>query len=122
MEKIVIIAHGSPKKEANNLAYIANKLSSILGKNTDDVKVAYLKYGKPSAQEAILDYIKEGVKKIIVHPFFLSTGSHVSFDIPKMIDDFQKQYPEVKIICTKPLGSSDKLALIIRDLIEECGD
>lgn len=122
MEKIVIIAHGSPKKEANNLAPIANKLSSILGKKTDDVKIAYLKYGKPLAQEAILDYIKEGVKKIIVHPFFLSTGSHVSFDIPKIIEDFQKNYPEVQIICTKPFGSSDKLAFIIKDLIEECGD
>ncbi len=120
MEKIVIIAHGSPKKEANNLTHIANKLALILGKNTEDVKIAYLKYGKPLAQEAILDYIKKGAQKIIIHPFFLSTGSHVSFDIPKMIEDFQKQYPKVQIICSKPIGNSEKLAYIIKDLIEEC--
>lgn len=119
MEKIVIIAHGSPKKEANILDYLSDKLALILGRNREDIKIAYLKYSNPLAQEAILSFIEEGAKKIIIHPLFLSTGSHVSFDIPEMIKDFQRKYPEIEILCTKPLGNHEKLAYLIKDLIEE---
>lgn len=119
MEKIVIIAHGSPKKEANILENLAEKLALILGKNKQDLKVAYLKHGKPLAQEAILSFIEEGAKKIIIHPLFLSKGSHVSFDIPEMIRNFKKHYPKVELLCTKALGDHEKLVYLIKDLIEE---
>lgn len=119
MEKIVLIAHGSPKKEANLLDYLTDKLALILGRNREDIKIAYLKYSNPLAQEAILSFIEEGAKKIIIHPLFLSQGSHVSFDIPELIKDFERRYPDIEIICTKPLGSHEKLAYLIKDLIEE---
>lgn len=119
MEKIVIIAHGSPKKEANVLEHLTEKLALVLGKNKKDVKIGYLKHGNPLAQEAIHSLIKEGAQKIIIHPFFLSKGSHVSFDIPQMIENFKKHHPEVEILCTNPLGNHEKLVYLIKDLIEE---
>lgn len=119
MEKIIIIAHGSPKKEVNNLDFIVKELAIVLGRKVEDIKYAYLKYGSPSVDEAITKCVEEGAKRIIVHPFFLSSGSHVSFDIPKIIENIKKLYPQLEVLCTKPLGKSKKLVYIIKDLIEE---
>jgi len=119
MEKIIIIAHGSPKKEVNNLDSMVEELAIVLGKKVEDIKYAYLKYGSPSVDEAITECVKEGAKRIIIHPFFLSSGSHVSFDIPKIIENIKKLYPQLEVLCTKPLGKSKKLVYVIKDLIEE---
>lgn len=119
MDKIIIIAHGSPKQEINSLDSMVEELATVLGKKVEDIKYAYLKYGHPSVDEAIIKCINEGAKRIIIHPFFLSSGSHVSFDIPKIIENIKKLYPQLEVLCTKPLGKSKKLVYVIKDLIEE---
>lgn len=119
MEKIIIISHGSPKQEANELENLIPHLATLLKKNASDIKIAYLKYGSPKVEEAILDFIDQGSKRIIIHPFFLSYGSHVSYDIPEMIKNYRKKYPEVEFLITQPLGKHKDIAILIADLIKK---
>lgn len=119
MEKIIIVLHGSLLNHTDNLESFIKKLADALKKEPEDVKYAYLQFGSPSFEETISQYIKENIKSIIVHPLFLFSGKHVSLHIPRIIKKFKQNYPEINIVCTKPLGLHEKLIDIIKERIEE---
>jgi precorrin-8X/cobalt-precorrin-8 methylmutase len=66
--------------------------------------------------------VNRGAKKIILHPFFLSSGMHVTKDIPGMIAEARGLYPDVKFIYTEPLGVHEKLAQIVMERISAADD
>lgn len=119
MEKIIIVLHGSLLNHTDELENFIKKLATALEKKPEDVKYAYLQFGSPSLEESILHYIKENAKSIIVHPLFLFSGKHVSWHIPNIIKKFKQNYPDINIICTKPLGLHEKLIDIIKERLEE---
>ncbi len=123
MESIILIGHGSPKKDANNLELMGKMLHSMLhaGCTGDCVKVAYLQFVEPDIMGTIKECAENGAEKIILHPFFLSSGMHVTKDIPGMIQEARGLYPEVKFVYTEPLGIHEKLARIVMERIE-CAD
>jgi precorrin-8X/cobalt-precorrin-8 methylmutase len=123
-ESIVLIGHGSPKKGANNLEQIGKMLHSMLhtGCTEDCVKIAYLQYAEPGIMDTIKASVDKGAKKIILHPFFLSSGMHVTKDIPGMIEEARKLYPGVNFKYTEPLGIHEKLAQIVMERISAVED
>ena len=118
-ESILLLGHGSPKKDANNLEHVGKMLHNMLhaGCTEDCVKVAYLQFAEPGIMDTIRKAVNEGAKKVILHPFFLSPGMHVTKDIPGMIDEARRLYPNVKFIYTEPLGIHEKLAHIVMERI-----
>ncbi|MCS7150001.1 MAG: precorrin-8X methylmutase [Caldimicrobium sp.] len=121
MEKIVLILHGSPRREANRWQPFLKILSRKLSKPVEDLTIAYLQFESPSLEEVLEKLISQGANKIIVHPFFLSNGHHVTHDIPKILDRYKVNNPEVEILYTKPLGVHESLADIVRERILEIG-
>jgi precorrin-8X/cobalt-precorrin-8 methylmutase len=119
-ERIILIGHGSPKKEANAIHLIAELLHGrIHGEcNGQCVKVAYLQFGQPDIMTAIKSCAEDGVSKIILHPFFLSSGIHVTKDIPEIIAQAERLYPTVEFVYTDPLGTHEKLVEIVMDRIK----
>lgn len=118
-ENILLLGHGSPKKDANNLDRVGTMLHGMLhaGCSEDCVKVAYLQFVEPGIPETIRECVEQGAKKIILHPFFLSAGMHVTKDIPGMIAEAQGLYPDVKFVYTEPLGVHEKLVHIVMERI-----
>lgn len=118
-ESILLLGHGSPKQGANNVERVAGMLHTMLhaGCKEDCVKVAYLQFAEPGIMETIKDRVEKGAKKVILHPFFLSSGMHVTKDIPEMIEQARKLYPDVRFIYTEPLGIHEKLAQIVMERI-----
>lgn len=121
MEKILIILHGSPRREANYWDNFLHLLAKVFKRPLTDFSMAFLQFGEPDITSALEDTIKEGAKRIVVHPFFLSSGLHVTKDIPEILESTRKKYPEVEIIYTRPLGIHEKLAEIVKERIEEAG-
>ena len=118
-ESILLLGHGSPKKDANKLDHMAVMLHTMLhaGCTEDCVKVAYLQFAEPGIMDTIKDSVAKGAKKVVLHPFFLSAGLHVTKDIPEMIEEARGLYPEVTFIYTEPLGIHEKLAHIVMERI-----
>jgi precorrin-8X/cobalt-precorrin-8 methylmutase len=123
-ENILLLGHGSPKKDANNLERVAGMLHNLMhaGCAEDCVKVAYLQFAEPGIMDTIRDSVEKGARKIILHPFFLSSGMHVTKDIPGMIEEAKALYPGVKFIYTEPLGIHEKLAQIVLERISAAED
>lgn len=120
MERIILIGHGSPKKEANNIDIVGKMLHNSIHPGCEDncVRSAYLEFGKPSIPDAIRQCAEEGATRIICHPYFLSSGMHVTKDIPEIIDEARGSYPDVEIVYTEPLGVHDKLVQIVIERIQ----
>lgn len=120
MEKILLAGHGSPKQDANNIETVAGLLHNMIhpGCSANCIGVAYLQFAKPDIMEAITASVKEGAKKIIVHPYFLTSGMHVTKDIPEIIAKAKEIYPGVKFVYTEPLGINSKLIQLVAERIE----
>jgi sirohydrochlorin ferrochelatase len=115
MEIIIIAGHGSSSKESGGIADVASSLHTMIHPkcNKDCVRVGYLQFSKPSIRDAIKKAVKDCATKIIIHPYFLSRGIHVTKSIPAIINKAKALYPEVKFLYTEPLGPDDGLAEIV---------
>ncbi|MBI4848319.1 MAG: precorrin-8X methylmutase [Nitrospirae bacterium] len=120
MEIILIAGHGSPKKGANNLEHVAKLLHNTIHPGCGDhcVRAAYLQFAQPDIMEAIKGCVKDGARKIIIHPYFLSSGMHVTTDIPAIIKEAGETFPGVELVYTEPLGIHGKLAQIVLERIQ----
>ncbi len=120
MEVIIIAGHGSPKKDANNIEQVAALLHNMMhpGCSDDCVRVAYLQFEQPDIMEAIKSCVRDRAKKVIIHPYFLSRGMHVTSDIPAIINDAKGKYPGVEFIYTEPLGIHNKMAEVVLERIK----
>ncbi len=123
-ESILLLGHGSPKRDANNLERVGKMLHGMLHNGCTDgcVRVAYLQFAEPGIMDTIRAVVSQGAKKVILHPFFLSAGMHVTRDIPEMIEEARGLYPGVKFIYTEPLGIHEKLAHIVMERISAADD
>jgi precorrin-8X/cobalt-precorrin-8 methylmutase len=119
MENIILVGHGSPRKEANNIEVIGNLLHKTIHPGCDGqcVRVAYMQFASPDIPETISACAEAGATKVILHPFFLSPGMHVTKDIPGMIEEARARHRNVEFIYTEPLGVHEGLAEIVLDRI-----
>lgn len=119
MELILLAGHGSPKKDANNLEHVAALLHGMLHpKCTENcVRAAYLQFAKPDIMEALASCAEDGARRVVIHPYFLSSGMHVTTDIPEIIKEAEEKFPDVEFVYTEPLGIHNKMAEIILERV-----
>ena len=111
MKSLVIVAHGSRRQASNDeVRELSSRIESLTGESFDQVKTAFLELAEPSIPGGIEQCIEKGAKEIIVLPYFLSAGRHVTDDIPGEVDMVRNKYPEVSIKITPYLGTIDKIA------------
>ncbi|NLI28736.1 MAG: hypothetical protein GX423_01525 [Nitrospiraceae bacterium] len=123
MEKIVLIGHGSPRKSANTIQNVCDMLHASIhpGCPKPCVSAAYLEFGEPSIMGAIEQCVAKGATRIVVHPYFLAAGVHVTKDIPETLDEARARFPQVEIVYTEPLGMHEKLIEIVKERIGHAG-
>ncbi|HMK44481.1 MAG TPA: precorrin-8X methylmutase [Dissulfurispiraceae bacterium] len=119
MERIIIVGHGSPRQGANTIETVCTLLHASIhpGCSHACVKAAYLEFAEPGIMRAIEQCVSEGAAKIIIHPFFLAAGVHVTKDIPDVIEDARRRFVAVDFVYSEPLGIHDKLIEIVRERI-----
>ena len=109
MEAIILVGHGSPKKDANHMDFVGRWVHSMIhpGCAGSCVRVCYLQFAEPGLKETIGRAVKDlNPVRIIIHPYFLNPGMHVTRDIPEIIGEARALYPGVDFIYTEPLGVS----------------
>ena len=82
---VLLIAHGSSYADFEPL--ISEALSFLKGlRGVCAAEAAYLTGGRRAISEALEMLLERGASQIITVPLFMSTGKHVSFDIPKALE------------------------------------
>jgi len=123
-EVIILIGHGSTEKDLHSIDFVADNLHELIHQGCKDecIMVAFLQNQEPSVDKAIQHAVLGGAKKIIIHPFLLSSGIHVIQHIPQIVKNARDTYTDAEIICTAPLGGHQKLAEVVLERIREVTD
>lgn len=115
---VIILGHGSKLKRANDsVRRVAKEIRNRCG--WDIIEPAYLQLCQPDLQSTIKKVVQKGCKKVIIVPFFLFMGNHVTRDIPNAIKQEAKIYRWVKFIYAKNLGQDSRIQGIVMDCIRK---
>jgi sirohydrochlorin ferrochelatase len=66
---------------------------------------------------------RHGADNIVIVPFFMQAGMHVTRHIPDLVKKAQKRHPGVNIAVTDYVGAHPLMAKIVEDLVRrsDCG-
>ncbi len=115
---ILLVDHGSRHTEANALL---DDVADQVRKRTPEsiVEVAHLEIAEPNIAEGIDSCVKKGATQIIVHPFFLGPGRHISEDIPSQVAQAARRHSNIRIRISEPLGGHGALIDVILDRVSD---
>ncbi len=119
---IVILVHGSRGERAmaelpGSLQRIAAGLKTYLSPGVE-IAGAALQFNQPGLEEAVAKLARRGVRHVIIMPYFLFAGRHITEDIPEIIDGLQKSHPQVQFTLTQPLGEGEAFVELVARRIE----
>lgn len=112
---ILLFAHGSrdPQWRGPVEAVALDILRREPGKL---VKCAYLELCAPTLPDAATDLIEKGAQRLKVFPLFLGVGKHAREDLPKLIEQIRKTYPEVEVELLPAIGELPQITTLIADI------
>lgn len=114
MKALLIVAHGSRRQASNQEVFnLAQSISTRSDHDFDVVEAAFLEIADKLIPDGIEQCAKAGATEIIVMPYFLNSGKHVTQDIPEVITAIKSQYPDITIHVTKHLGASPVMADLV---------
>ncbi len=117
---IILLAHGSRRKEANQeVAFLAGIMEKDTLAMETEVGHAFLQFVAPSLEESIRNFIEKGYNRIAIAPLFLTSGVHIQEDIPEILEKIKTTHPDVNLVLCRPLGCDSRLLPIIRERVEE---
>ena len=115
-EALLVMVHGSPRPIAN--ADMFRVVDEIRSRNLFPiVETGFMECNEPSIPEAIDRCVQQGAASVIAVPYFLHTGTHVADDLPSLIEEASKKYPNVTFRMGAYLGQSRILTDILADRI-----
>ena len=115
---LLIVDHGSRRKESNDLLRrLAGMMRERFG--LDIVHYAHMELGEPTIAQGFDACVAEGAEEVIVHPYFLGPGRHVTIDIPDLVREAAGRHPGVAFRITEPLGVHPKIGEVIVERIAQ---
>ena len=115
---IVILGHGSRSGSADDsIRQAAARIRSKGG--YEMVMHAFLQYASPGLSDVLEDCVRRQVAKVIIVPFFMQAGAHVSADIPELVRAAKKKHPHLELVVTDYVGGHPLMIDIIADLIKK---
>ena len=111
---VIVFAHGSRVEAANEgVRAVAAELARA--GSLGHVEPAFLELGQPDLAGAVHRLVSQGVKQIIVLPYFLTLGLHLERDLPGIIAEAASRYPDIEIRATPPLEGHPALVQALLD-------
>ncbi|APG25021.1 MAG: CbiX/SirB N-terminal domain-containing protein [Syntrophotalea acetylenica] len=119
---VVIVGHGSRRPQAADvLRKVAIQVRQRLSGATR-VDVAFLEHGSPSFSAALASCYAAGERRLVIIPFFLLPGMHVTADLPAAIASARRRYPELQIVQAEFLGGHPALGEVVSTLFLEAAE
>jgi sirohydrochlorin ferrochelatase len=113
MKGILIVDHGSQKREANEmLGSVADLIQRMAGPEVV-VRHAHMELAEPDIAAGFSSCVQAGATDVTVFPYMLSPGRHSTADIPRMVANVAKTFPNVRFSVTPAFGLHEKLAEVV---------
>ncbi len=114
---ILLIDHGSRRRQANALleevvALVRQRLGAA-----SIVEPAHMEIAEPTIAQGFARCVEQGASRVVVHPFMLAPGRHVSEDLPRIVQECAAAHDGVTFIMAAPLGSHTG---VIEAVVDRC--
>jgi len=114
MKSLLLVAHGSRRAASNDeVRELTRHLAEQTGGEYGFVDCGFLELAEPSIPEGIQRCIDAGATQVVVLPYFLSAGRHVSEDIPAEVKPKQDEYPGIRICISEYLGAAQGITELL---------
>jgi len=111
---IIVFGHGSRIESANESVREAARELARVGA-LEHVEPAFLESGEPDLENAVVRLMASGVHQIRVVPYFLTLGTHLERDLPRMVLDISNKFSELRIEVAPPLEGHPGLISALLD-------
>ena len=93
---IIIISHGSPREVTNQgFVGLVARIAARLG--VPQVLPAFFSIARPNIADQVAVLNSQGLRHIVLMPYFLYSGQHVTTDIPALLDQCRQQFPQLAL-------------------------
>jgi sirohydrochlorin ferrochelatase len=118
MKALLVMAHGSPRPEAN--ADIERVVQLIRDREAYPIVIlGYLDCNEPEIASAIDLCVEAGATEIVAVPYFLHSGRHFLIDLPELLAGGARRHPGVTIRMGDYIGHQPQIADVLRDRVSE---
>ncbi|MCG2634728.1 MAG: CbiX/SirB N-terminal domain-containing protein [Gammaproteobacteria bacterium] len=117
MKQLLLVAHGSRSSVSND--EIIELTATLRGKGDfffDRIDCAFLEFAEPGVAESIDQAVSQGVQEILLLPYFLAAGVHVSRDLPAIAAAKRSEHAGVKIGISAHFGASSGIGNLLLTL------
>lgn len=115
---ILLIAHGSRLPSANDdLRQLAARLRERFPGHV--VEIAFLELTEPTIPQAAAACVRQNANRVLMLPYFLSAGTHVTEDLRGFQAEFRQTWPHVQFDLCPPLGLHPLMLDIVCDRLAE---
>jgi len=77
------------------------------------VRCAHMELADPDIAAGFSSCVEAGATDVTVFPYMLSPGRHSTSDIPRMVTDIARAFPQVSFSVTPAFGLHEKLAEVV---------
>ena len=117
MTGFIVFAHGSRIESANQA--VRDIAAQLAASRREMVEAAFLELGQPDLAGAAARLVADGATQIIVIPYFLTLGTHMQRDLPRLAQEAVRQNGGVEIQVTSPLDGHPALLEALLDRASE---
>jgi sirohydrochlorin ferrochelatase len=113
MTGFIVFAHGSRVESANQAVRQVAEQMAASGNHV--VEPAFLELGAPDLAGAADRLVARGATRIVVIPYFLTLGTHMQRDLPRLVEDVSRAHRNIGIEVTQPLDGHPALIEALLD-------
>jgi len=117
MTGFIVFAHGSRIESANQAVRDVAQQMALSGRHV--VEPAFLELGLPDLAGATERLMARGATRIIVIPYFLTLGTHMQRDLPRLVQDASRAHQNIEMQITAPLDGHPALVEALLDRANE---
>jgi sirohydrochlorin ferrochelatase len=117
MTGFIVFAHGSRVESANQA--IREVASQMAASGQHVVEPAFLELGAPDLTAATGLLISRGANRIVVIPYFLTLGTHMQRDLPRLALEASRAHGDIEIRVTSTLDGHPALLQALLDRANE---
>ena len=115
---LILIAHGSRNPQSNDEVFsICDRLSS--NTSVTNVTPAFLELAEPSLLDTVRHVVESGATHILVLPYFLNSGRHVTQDVPALVQQARVDQPGVRIELLTHIGGTQAFLAALEVLVSD---
>lgn len=109
---LLLIDHGSRRAESNQqLDNMATRVRRLRPEAV--VAAAHMEIAPPDLATAFTELVAKGATRIVILPYFLSDGRHLTQDIPHLAAAAAASHPGITYTIGTALGPHDALAALL---------